>query len=85
MQVPPVNTIWTEGWHFYHFVIAALSGGVATRILVYVSKKMPPLPAKAGFWQTWMYALVSGASGLDPNATLTTKWDGKAERRAPKP
>lgn len=52
-------------------VAAFFAGGSATRALVYVSGKMPPLPEKSGWWTQFFYACIKGASGLDPSATVT--------------
>ena len=49
---------------------AFLAGGGLVRVLVYISAQMPPLPANSGFWATWIYAVMKGASGLDPSATV---------------
>lgn len=47
-----------------------LAGTAGTRVLIYVSKQMPPLPKNAGFFTAWAYRVMKGASGLDPNKSL---------------
>ena len=61
--------------HVHHLLLWGLlsgfvSGTGLTRALIYLSKKLPPLPKNAGFWAQFLYNVVSGASGLDPNASI---------------
>jgi hypothetical protein len=58
------------GVFVYTAVASFITGGGLVKFLVYVSAKLPPLPKTAGWWQQFAYALVKGASGLDPNATI---------------
>lgn len=55
--------IWTT-------IAGILTGGTFQRFMVYVSHSLPPLPANAGWWQTFAYNLVKGISGLDPSAKV---------------
>jgi len=69
-------------WH--HIVTGVTSffaGGYATRLLVTVSKSLPPLPTNATWKQTFGYNLLKNITDLDPSSKITAPWDGKTERR----
>jgi hypothetical protein len=69
MQIPPVNTIWTEGWHFYHFLIAGLAGVTWQKVFNAFVKSMPPLPTNANFWERWGYAFLNLLADTTPSGT----------------
>jgi len=56
--------------HEIYGVAGVISGAGGQRFMVYVSKSLPPLPPRAGWWSQWFYNLVKGLSGLDPNAFI---------------
>lgn len=75
MQIPqPRHMTEIQSLLYYHPIVSSVitfvlgSGG--TRALIYISKKMPPLPSNSGWWAQFFYSIMKGASGLDPNATL---------------
>lgn len=73
-------------WHpMLASAITFVLGGGGIRVVIYVAKKLPPLPKNAGWWAQFGYALVQGLSGLDPNASIVPPWDGTTERRLPRP
>jgi hypothetical protein len=53
--------------HALYAMGGLITGGAGQRVLVYVSKAAPPLPPSAGWWQTFAYNLLKGASGHDPS------------------
>jgi hypothetical protein len=69
-QVPAVPTHFFSQHYISTRIGAFVAGGGVVRVLVFMSQSMPPLPAKAGWWATWIYQVMKGVSGLDPNATV---------------
>lgn len=51
-------------------LVSFISGNGLSRILIYLSKKLPPLPKDAGWWAQFAYNLLGGASGLNPNSFI---------------
>ena len=58
--------------------VAFLTGGGASRVLIYVSKSLAPLPPNAGWWAQTFYSLVKNLSGLDPNSAIVSQSTLKA-------
>jgi hypothetical protein len=68
----PSHSIFVNhmGGLLFTTLTAFLTGGGAVRLMLYISKAMPKLPPNAGWWTQFLYAIVKGASGLDPSATI---------------
>lgn len=55
-----------------HWIIAIgtfLGTATFQRFLAYIASAVPPLKPGAGWWATFAYNLLKGATGIDPNAT----------------
>lgn len=76
MQIQPHHMTEIQSLLYYHPIVSSvitfMLGSGGTRALIYISKKMPPLPDKAGWWEQFFYSIVKGASGLDPNKALVS-------------
>jgi hypothetical protein len=59
------ETLMHHSAALWQLIVAAGSGGGALRALNYISKQMPPLPPNAGWWKSFFYSLMKGASGHD--------------------
>lgn len=66
-QLPIHHHDWLAIWSA---IVAFLGGGTVQRILVFISKTMPPIPDRAGFWAKWAYSTMKALSGLDPSAKI---------------
>ena len=51
-------------------VSSFIAGGGLVKLLVYVSKALPPLKSDAGWWRQLFYNLIKNTSGLDPSAMI---------------
>ncbi len=69
-MAPMIPALFTDHQKIIGLASGFFLGGSATRLLVYVSSQMPPLPANSGWWTQFIYKLVKGASGLDPSAVV---------------
>lgn len=57
-----------ERHEVWSMVSTFIAGGGLVRFGHYVATQMPPLPANAGWFTTFLYNMVRGLTGHDPNA-----------------
>ena len=59
--------------HLGILFIGLITGGGGIRFLVYVSKAMPPISDKAGWWAHLFYNMLKNTSGVDPSSVIMSQ------------
>jgi hypothetical protein len=50
------------------YVASFVAGGGLLRVMNYIAKALPQLPANAGWWKQFGYNLVEQITSIDPNS-----------------